>query len=150
MPPTDRGGAQRALARVYERLGSRIVLALILAAWAVTIVTSFLMAVAMDGYLDVARADFWFLLAFAEGCAIAGPAIVMFQARDVLRAILAWSGRARTAENAPAAWHAVATYPVVICRRGLPLAGLLVVIATAVTALVLDSPAWAIDRKSVV
>jgi signal transduction histidine kinase len=142
---------QRALERLYDRIGSRVILVCIAwAAFVILVMIAIALTVFAVGYLNASASE-W-LLIFGVGCAttFAGAAVALISYRGMFFAAASWTGGERSTENAPQVWEILVRLPILLVRRGVLAICLFDTALLLVMRSTLDLPAWGLIPASLV
>ncbi len=134
--------SQRALERLYARLGSRIVYAVYAAGIAIGLVVGLVSISWVTRYLALPTGKAAAIAALLVLGGAPGAAIILWAWRDMFRTALSWEGENRTAERAPAVWESLVHLPYAVCRRALIPSCLLMIPYTALTFAVGIDHSW--------
>ncbi|HEX6391228.1 MAG TPA: HAMP domain-containing protein [Solirubrobacteraceae bacterium] len=139
------GGVQRWIARVYERHGSRTLLAVTIAAAFASVVPTVIVAVGCClRYLDVGFADALPVVALAEAVAALGLFVGLLSSRAPLTTIAAWSHAPKTPELTRRAWEIVQREPRrIVLKAALTIMALECAVMAPVAVTVADAPLYA-------
>jgi signal transduction histidine kinase len=140
----DRGGAvQPALGRLYERLGSRVVL--VGTAWGILAVLASGLVAATVGarYLRLSGSELTLLVATGIVIELMAGVATLAMSRGIFSTSLSWSGPGRAAARAPEVWENTVHAPYVIGRRFVMASAPAVPALTVAVVLVADTPAYA-------
>jgi signal transduction histidine kinase len=111
-----RSRVERALARVYERLGSRVFLVVVLSGTALGLATMTVLAVTGSRFLEVPASRTLPVLAIWAPVTVALVFVGILPSVRQVRTVLAWRGDGRSVARAPATWHAVVGNPTIVAR----------------------------------
>lgn len=107
---------ERTLARLYDRIGSRVVIVAVCGGYALGAIAVLVTVVIGARYLELSQAQTLSVLGVALPIAFVAAVAGFVPSVGQFRTALAWSGPGRTAERAPDAWYALAQWRRVVTR----------------------------------
>lgn len=125
------GRVDRTLARVYYRLGARLVYVVYAANIAISALTGLVALLWVQRYFALSTADVVLIVALLLGAGVPVGALVLWTWRDTFATVLSWSGADRTAERAPIVWASLVRRPYVVSARAFVASSALMVPFTA-------------------
>jgi signal transduction histidine kinase len=111
------GVVQGALRRLYDRMGSRLVLVAIAGGLVMGMINTAITGIWFGRYLGVSTSQLFVLVGVGAMALVTGGLIGIFLSRDMIRRVLAWSGDGRTRETAPETWNVLVRTPFVVVTR---------------------------------
>jgi signal transduction histidine kinase len=140
----DRGFVEDALERLYERIGSRVVVVSIVLGFGLLLLTCAVIASLAQRYLQTSADKVVICVAIGLPLLLTGGMTGLYTARDILRTQLAWRGAQRTAANAAQAWEATARGPAEVVRRAFAGLGIVLAPFAAVCTAIIGERPWVV------
>ena len=140
--PSDGGRVQRATARMYARLGSRIAYLVLAGTFVAGLATGLVASVWSIRYLGLSSSEWLHLMAFCVPLGVGAIFLGIYLLRRPFRLILSWSGDDRTPERAPEVWTTTVRLPYLVITRGAVIASITLVPIVIVLIRVADAPVY--------